>query len=111
MLSNSGSSFFYAVTVWDPRSLFLLHYCGLAVIGSATVASMSLFGFHTLKKQAIGRSWKILSLGLIMLTFNDIWFHFWDTTKILDPNDPVNFARYASYMIIIYALYLHKKVF
>lgn len=105
------TSFFYAVTSADAISPFLLHYCGIAVIGSATVASMSLFGFYILRKQAIGRSWKILSIGLVILTINDIWFHYWDTTSVLADNDPVNFARYASYMIIIYALYVHKKVF
>lgn len=103
--------FFYAVTSGDALTPFLLHYCGLAVIGSATLASMSLFGFYVLRKQAIGRSWKILSIGLVILAINDIWFHYWDTTSVLADSDPVNFARYASYMIIIYALYIHKKVF
>jgi hypothetical protein len=103
-------SVFYVITYMNyGHSDFNLHYCGASVIGTSILAALALRGFHAVKKIPLGRSWRLLTVGVVILTLNDIWFHYEDTLGIYNDTHYVNLLFYASYMIIAYALYIHKK--
>ena len=105
-------SLFYVVTFAETgQSNFDLHYCGASVFGTALVAALSVVGVKTLRKNPIGNAWIILMIGLITLTLSDVWFHYLDTTYLFSDTHMVNAFVYASYMIIIYGLYKHVRVF
>ena len=103
-------SLFYVTTYLQyGHSDFNLHYCGASVVGTSILAALALRGFHAVKKIPLGRSWRLLALGIVILTLNDIWFHYLDTLGAYSAIHEVNMLFYGSYMLIAYALYMHRK--
>lgn len=85
-------------------------YYGIIFI---TAASVTLgLAIHTAKifrGGLIGTAWLILVVGIILNLIGDTWYYYSEVTTGYLLSDPVNLCWYSSYLLILYALYKHKK--
>jgi len=86
-------------------------YYGLIfVIGAASITSVGIYGAVVVRKIPLGRSWFVLVAGLVVGTMADMWYHGLELVDAYTLDHIVNLFWYASYLIIIYALYKHYKI-
>ena len=85
-------------------------YYGIIFI---TAASVTLgLAIHTAKifrGGLIGTAWIILLVGIIINAVGDVWYYYLEVIGEYTLGDPVNLCWYSSYLLILYALYKHKK--
>jgi hypothetical protein len=85
-------------------------YYGSIFVGATSIAlAMTILGTRIFKEGALGKSWWILLLGILILTFADDWYYYLEIQEGYDLTHPVNTLWYAGYWIIVYALLKHKK--
>jgi hypothetical protein len=85
-------------------------YYGIIFIAAASITLG--FAIHTAKifrGGLIGTAWLILVLGIILNLVGDTWYYYSEVTTGYSLSDPVNLCWYSSYLLILYALYKHKK--
>jgi len=86
-------------------------YTGLIyVILSSIILSGTLLGARVFKQGVLGKAWLVLLIGIILQTTGDVWYGYLDTFDQYTLTHPMNLLYYASYMVIIYALYKHQKI-
>ncbi len=86
-------------------------YTGLIyVILSSTILSGTLLGVRVFKQGVLGTAWLVLLIGIILQTTGDVWYSYLDTFNQYTLTHPMNLLYYASYMVIVYALYKHQKI-
>jgi len=86
-------------------------YYGSIFVGATSIAlSLTILGTTIFKEGALGKSWLILLLGVLILTFADDWYYYLEISESYDLTHPVNTLWYAGYWIIVYALLKHKKI-
>jgi hypothetical protein len=87
------------------------YYTGLIyVILGSTILSGTMLGARVFRQGALGVSWLVLLIGVILLTFGDVWYSYLDTFDQYTLTHPVNLFWYSGYMVITYALYKHQKI-
>ena len=85
-------------------------YTGLIyVILGSSILSGTMLGARVFRQGALGVSWLVLLIGVILLTFGDVWYSYLDTFNQYTLTHPVNLFWYSGYMIVTYALYKHQK--
>ena len=80
------------------------------VIGAASITSVGIYGVIVVRKIPLGRSWFVLVAGLVVGTMADMWYYGLELVDAYTLDHIVNLFWYASYLIIIYALYKHSKI-
>lgn len=88
---------------------FDFYYGSIFVAATSIALSLTILGTRIFKEGAIGKSWMILLLGVLALTFADDWYYYLEILGEYDLAHPVNTFWYAGYWIIVYALIKHKK--
>jgi len=88
---------------------FDFYYGVIFVAGSITTLTLAVVGAKIFRKSTLGAIWLILVLGIISNTVGDVWYYHLEILGGYDMNHPVNLFWYASYWVIVYALYKHKK--
>ena len=87
------------------------YYYGLIFItASAVVLSGAMLGARVFHQGVIGAAWLVLVIGILLTTIGDVWYYYLETFGHYELNHPVNLFWWASYMVIIYALYKHQKI-
>jgi len=81
----------------------------IPVIGSAFVFSLSIVGFLAFQKGEMGKIWIILVLGITLHTIANIWYYYLEVFEYYTGTHIVNTLWVASWMVIVFALYLHEK--
>ena len=89
---------------------FDFYYGSIFVAATSIALSLTILGTRILKEGALGKSWLILLLGVLVLTFADDWYYYLEIAGDYDLTHPVNTLWYAGYWIIAYALLKHKKI-
>jgi hypothetical protein len=89
---------------------FDFYYGIIFVSGSSVVMAFAVLGAKIFRKGALGSAWLVLVLGILANTIGDIWYYYLEVVGEYTLGHPVNLFWYASYWIILYALYKHKKV-
>jgi len=85
-------------------------YTGLIyVILGSSILSGTMLGARIFRQGALGVTWLVLLIGVILLTFGDVWYSYLDTFDQYTLTHPVNLFWYSGYMIVTYALYKHQK--
>lgn len=85
-------------------------YTGLIyVILGSSILSGTMLGARVFRQGALGVTWLVLLIGVILLTFGDVWYSYLDTFDQYTLTHPVNLFWYSGYMIVTYALYKHQK--
>jgi len=86
-------------------------YYGSIFVGATSIAlALTILGTRIFKEGALGKSWLILLLGVLVLTFADDWYYYLEIVEGYDLTHPVNTLWYAGYWIVAYALLKHKKI-
>lgn len=86
------------------------YYYGLIfILATSAVLSMSILGASIFKQSLLGIAWLILVVGILLNAIGDIWYYYLETFDQYSISHPVNLFWWASYMVIVYALYKHKE--
>ncbi len=90
---------------------FDFYYGIIFVAGAAVITSLAILGTKILWNVPLGRSWFLLMIGIMIGTIGDVWYHHLEISESYDTSHIVNLFWYASYWVIVYALYKHGKIF
>ena len=87
-------------------------YYGIIFITAASVTlGLAIHTAKIFKGGLIGTAWLILVVGIILNLFGDTWYYYIEVIGEYSLADPVNLCWYSAYLLILYALYKHKKAF
>jgi hypothetical protein len=85
-------------------------YYGIIFIAAASVTlGLAIHTAKIFRGGLIGTAWLILVVGIILNLIGDTWYYYSEVTTGYSLSDPVNLCWYSSYLLILYALYKHKK--
>lgn len=86
-------------------------YYGIAfIIVSSITLSLAILGAKTFKQGMLGKAWLLLVFALLANTLGDVWYYNIEIFGEYSLEHPVNAFWYASYWIVVYALYKHRKI-
>ena len=103
------SSYVYLALSEIGEANFDFYYGSIFVATTSIVLSLAILGTKIFKDGLIGKSWIILLIGIILLTFADDWYYYLELFGEYDLTHPVNIFWYAGYWIVFYALLKHKR--
>ena len=84
-------------------------YYGVAfIIISSITLSLAILGAKTFKEGLLGKAWLLLVFALLANTLGDVWYYNIEIFGDYSLEHPVNAFWYASYWIVVYALYKHR---
>ena len=85
-------------------------YFGLIfVFGSSLILSLAILGVTVFRRSILGVAWLLLAVGLFLFTFADVWYYYLELVEEYSDGHFTNTLWITSNMIIVYALYKHKK--
>lgn len=85
-------------------------YYGIIFITAASITlGLALHTSKIFKGGLIGTAWLILVIGIIINVIGDVWYYYIEVIGEYTLTDPVNLCWYSAYLLILYALYKHKK--
>ena len=86
-------------------------YFGLIfVLGSSLILSLAILGVTVFRRSILGIAWLLLAVGLFLFTFADVWYYYLEIIEEYSISHFTNTLWITSNMIIVYALYKHKKI-
>ena len=86
-------------------------YFGLIfVMGSSLILSLAILGVTVFRHSILGVAWLLLAVGLFLFTFADVWYYYLELVEEYSDSHFTNTLWITSNMIIVYALYKHKKI-
>lgn len=86
-------------------------FFGLAfVFGSAGILALAVLGAAVFRQSVLGTAWLLLAIGIFIFTIADVWYYILELTGGYDLAHPTNTLWFLSGMVVVYALYKHKKV-
>lgn len=86
-------------------------YFGLLfVFGSSIILSLAICGVAIFRQSLVGMAWLFLAIGIFLFTFADVWYYYLELNEEYSSVHATNTLWVLSNMIIVYALYKHKKV-
>lgn len=88
---------------------FDFYYGIIFVSGSSVVMAFAVVGAKIFRKGLLGVAWLVLVIGILSTTIGDIWYYYLEVIGDYSLGHPVNLFWYASYWVIIYALYKHRE--
>ena len=102
----------YAYFAFDTFESFNIDffYGLIFVAGAASITSVGLYGAIVVRNIPLGRAWFLLVLGIVIGTIADVWYYALELMEDYTLDHIVSLFWYASYLIIIYALYKHYKI-
>lgn len=85
-------------------------YYGIIFVAAASVTlGIAIQTARIFKGGLIGTSWLVLVIGIILNVFGDTWYYYTEVIGEYSLGDPVNLCWYSAYLLILYALFKHKK--
>jgi len=85
-------------------------YFGLVfVLGSSLILSLTLLGVLVFRQSILGTAWLLLAIGIFLFTFADVWYYYLELIKEYSSSNFINTLWVLSNMLIVYALYKHRK--
>jgi hypothetical protein len=86
-------------------------YFGLIfVFGSSLILSLAILGVTVFRHSILGVAWLLLAIGIFLFTFADVWYYYLEIAEEYSGSHFTNTLWITSNMIIVYALYKHKKI-
>ena len=89
---------------------FDVSYGLIFVIGAAIVLAFAGIGASVFRNSILGKVWLLLAVGIFLSTVADVWYAYSEIFETFDASHPMNTVWVASFMLIGYALYKHKKI-
>lgn len=88
------------------------YYYGLIfVTASAVTVAFAVLGASVFRHSILGTVWLLLAIGIFMVTLSDVWYYYTETFGVWDITHPTTTLYVTSYMVIVYALYKHQRIF
>lgn len=85
-------------------------YYGIIFVAAASITlGLSINTSRIFKGGLIGTAWLVLVIGIIINVIGDVWYYYLEVIGEYTLEDPVNLCWYSAYLLILYALYKHKK--
>lgn len=88
---------------------FDFYYGIIFVAAASTTLGLSIHTARIFKGGLVGTAWLVLVIGIMLDVVGDVWYYYIEINKGYTLADPVNLFWYSSYLLILYALYKHKK--
>jgi len=79
------------------------------VIGAAITLSFAIFAARIFRKGFLGITWLLLVLGITALTIGDVWYYYLEIFGEFTIVHAVNLFWYTGSLIMVYALFNHRK--
>lgn len=89
--------------------LFDLAYGNMFVVGVSLLFAFAVVGMLVFRDSALKEVWLLLAAGIFLWAIADTIFTYLETIEMFTHDHPVNTLWFASFMLIIYALYKHHK--
>ena len=89
---------------------FDLVYGNIWVIGASAELGLVILGAIVFRRSVLKEVWLLLVIGIFIWTVGDIWYVYTELFEAFDNTHPTNTLWMASFMVVIYALYKHRKV-
>lgn len=87
------------------------YYYGMIFVSSSSILlAASILGARVFRQGLLGVAWLVLVIGILLTTTGDIWYYYLETFEQYTIIHPVNLLWYASYWVMIYALYKHQNI-
>ncbi|MFB5628815.1 MAG: histidine kinase [Nitrosarchaeum sp.] len=96
------------LTIADAGS-FDFYYGIIFVAAASTTLSLSIHTARIFKGGLIGTAWLVLVIGIMLNVVGDTWYYYIEVGEGYTLDHPVNLFWYSAYLLILYALYKHKK--
>ena len=96
------------LTISDIGS-FDFYYGIIFVAAASTTLGLSIYASSIFKGGLIGTAWLVLVIGILLDVVGDTWYYYIEAIETYTLEEPVNLFWYSSYLLILYALYKHKK--
>ena len=102
---------FVAYSEWGEYDelLFDLFYGIIFVAGASILLAFAVIGAAIFRQSILGAVWLLLALGIVMQSFADVWYYYIEIFEGYNISHPTNSLWTFSFLIMIYALYKHRK--
>ena len=90
---------------------FDIFWGSLFAVGSSTTLAFTVLGVSIFRNSALKEVWLLLVVGIFLWMAADVWYYYLETFEAYYSSHVVNTMWMASFLLIIYALIQHKKVF
>jgi hypothetical protein len=88
---------------------FDFYYGIIFVAAASTTLGFSIYATSIFRGGLIGTAWLVLVIGIMLDVIGDTWYYYIEVNEAYTLEDPVNLFWYSAYLLILYALYKHKK--
>lgn len=89
---------------------FDFYFGMIFVFGSSLILSLAILGVTVFRRSVLGVAWLLLAVGLFLFTFADVWYYYLELVGEYYIGHFIDTLWITSNMIIVYALYKHKKI-
>lgn len=111
VLSISIILLYSALSFEELNELNFDFYFGLLyVIPSSVMLSLAILGALVFRYSVLGIPWLLIATGITIFTLADVWYYYLELFELYDGIHPVNSLWTFAFMVIVYALYKHKKI-
>ncbi len=88
---------------------FDFYYGIIFVAAASTTLGLSINTAKIFKGGLIVTAWLVLVIGIMIDVIGDTWYYYIEVNESYTLEHPVNLFWYSAYLLILYALYKHKK--
>lgn len=103
-----ATSTYLSLTIEDFGS-FDFFYGIIFVAAASTTLGFAIHTAKIFRGGMIGTAWLILVIGITINLIGDVWYYYIEVIESYSLEHPVNLCWYSAYLLILYALYKHKK--
>lgn len=89
---------------------FDIFWGSMFAIGSSTTVGFAVLGASIFRRSVLKEVWLSLVTGIFLNAIADVWYYYLETFEAYYSSHVVNTMWVASFLIIIYALIMHRKV-
>lgn len=103
-----ATSTYLGLTIEDFGS-FDFFYGIIFVAAASTTLGLAINTAKIFRGGLVGTAWLVLVLGITINVIGDVWYYYIEVVESYSLEHPVNLFWYSAYLLILYALYKHKK--
>ena len=89
---------------------FDILYGNIFAVGASVELGLAILGAVVFRKSVLKEVWLLLVIGMLVWTIGDIWYAYTEVFEAFSNTHPTNTLWMVAFMVIIYALYKHRKV-
>ncbi|MEC4848463.1 MAG: histidine kinase [Nitrosarchaeum sp.] len=103
-----ATSTYFSLTIEDFGSFDFFYGIIFVAVASVTLG-LAINAAKIFRGGLVGTAWLVLVLGIMINLIGDVWYYYIEVIESYSLEHPVNLFWYSAYLLILYALYKHKK--